>query len=133
MATCAVLPRGFGSLGATPEPFEDKVCGPGAARDARPSSLTQTLAARAHLLHPQVLRPGRAESGAFRSTPALHMIGAKACSVVSIFSAETYDTHILIMEINLQPRDTHAPVQILRHTCLSCLASGPVIESDRLY
>lgn len=46
---------------------------------------TSSLAARADLFHPQVLGPGRAESGAFRSTPALHMIGAKACSVASIF------------------------------------------------
>lgn len=114
--TCVVLPKGFGS-------FEDKVCGP---RDARPSSLT----ARASLLHPQVLRPGRAESGAFRSTPALHMIRDRPRSVISIFSSQTFDTHILIMEINSQAwcACTCAPVQTLRHTCLSRVAVGQLLH-----
>lgn len=58
------------------------------------------LAARVPLLHPQVLSAGRAESGAFRSTPALNMIRAEACSVVRIFSTETSDTHILIIDLN---------------------------------
>lgn len=40
VTSAAVLPRGFSSLGRTSEPFEDKVCGPRAARHARPSSLT---------------------------------------------------------------------------------------------
>lgn len=90
MLTCVALHRDFGSLGATSDPCEDKLCGPRAARDTRPSSLTQ-----AHLLHPQVLGPGRAESGASRSTPALYMIGAKACSVVRKFNTESCDTHFL--------------------------------------
>lgn len=37
----AVLPGAFSSLGATLDPFVDKVCGHRAARDVRPSSLTQ--------------------------------------------------------------------------------------------
>lgn len=62
---------------------------PRAARDARPSSLT-ALATRVSLLHPQVLRPGRA----CRSPPLhTHTIGARTCSVGGIFSTETSDTH----------------------------------------
>lgn len=98
-ASCAVLPRGFGSgdiiraicrQGAWPESCHE--C---------KAVITHTgLADRSRRLHPRVLRPGRAESGAFGSTPALHMIGARADSVVSIFSIEANDTHILMMKIN---------------------------------
>lgn len=49
--------------------------------------------AQARRLHPQVLKPGRAESGAFRSAPAPHTTGGKSCGVVNIFSSETYHTH----------------------------------------
>lgn len=76
------LPKDVDSLEATSESCKDKVCGPRAARDIRLSSLT--WAWLTEYIHPQVLGPGRAESGAFRSTPALYMIGAKACSVVKI-------------------------------------------------
>ncbi len=70
-------------------------------------------AARAHLLHPQVLRPGRAASGAFRSTPALHMIGANACSALRICSTEPRDAHIVIIKTGQEYLiHTHAPVQI---------------------
>lgn len=90
VVTCAASPGDFGLLGATSKQCEDKVCSPRTARNTRPSSLTQ---AWLHLFHPQVLGPGRAESGAFRSTPALYMIGAKACSVVRKCCTERCDTH----------------------------------------
>lgn len=87
--------------------------------------------------HPRVLRPGRAESGAFRSTPAPHMIGAEASSVVRIFSTRTCDTHALIMEMNSQAREishTHTLMHLwkfLRHSCFDCLTSRSVISSGR--
>ena len=86
------------------------------------------------LLHPQVLRPGRAECGAFRSTPALHMIRARTDSVVSIFSSETYDTHThfnygdkltgLSNHIYTYAHAHMHPVQSLWHTCLSNVTVG---------
>jgi len=57
------------------------------SNQAYPVIITPTgLIMRAHQLHPQVLKPGRVESGAFRSTPAPHMIGTEAHNAARISS-----------------------------------------------
>lgn len=60
-------------------------CVPQGCQRCQAISTHTGLTAQAGRLHAQVLQSGRAQSGPIRSTPTLHLIGAKPCRVLNKF------------------------------------------------